>query len=178
MLTRPARPISTLHLDDLVLVVAKCPNGLTNFIMQGWLRRILLKQRLVELHDARLGVDEAHHLRPVGVRGHHRPPRAPIQGQLSNARHIILRSFVGGFKWEWRVARSGQDLLVTTPSPIQFSAPVKGRLIYAVIHMSDRLLIQPNSDPRLTPPADLRSRPTPNSQPTKGFPSPWMTRAR
>jgi len=33
-----------------------------------------------------------------------------------------------------------------------FQSAVHGRLIYTVIHMSDRLLIQENPNPRLTPP--------------------------
>jgi len=37
-----------------------------------------------------------------------------------------------------------------------FQPAVFGRLIYTVLCMSDRLLIQENSNPRLTPPPDLR----------------------
>ena len=33
MLSLPARPISKLHLDDLVLLAAKCPCGFTHFVM-------------------------------------------------------------------------------------------------------------------------------------------------
>jgi hypothetical protein len=31
----PARPIRTLHLDDLVLLVAKCLSGFTHFVILG-----------------------------------------------------------------------------------------------------------------------------------------------
>jgi len=34
LLSRPARPIRTLHLDDLVLLVAKCLSGFTHFVIR------------------------------------------------------------------------------------------------------------------------------------------------
>ena len=34
MLSRPARPINTLHLDDLVLLVPKCQSGFTHFVIR------------------------------------------------------------------------------------------------------------------------------------------------
>jgi len=33
VLNRPARPIRTLHLDDLVLLVAKCTSGFTHSVI-------------------------------------------------------------------------------------------------------------------------------------------------
>jgi hypothetical protein len=33
VLSRPARPIRTLHLDDVVLLVAKCLSGFTHFVI-------------------------------------------------------------------------------------------------------------------------------------------------
>ena len=35
MVSRPARPIRKLHLDDLVLLVAKCLCGFTHFVISG-----------------------------------------------------------------------------------------------------------------------------------------------
>jgi hypothetical protein len=40
--------------------------------------------------------------------------------------------------------------------PYIFQSAVYGRLIYTVIHMSDRLLTEANPNPRLPPPPDLR----------------------
>ena len=48
MLTRPARPIRTLHLDDLVLLVAKCLSGLTHFVIH--LYTIAAALRMVYQH--------------------------------------------------------------------------------------------------------------------------------
>jgi len=35
VLSRPARPIITLHLDDLVLLVAECLSGFMHFVIPG-----------------------------------------------------------------------------------------------------------------------------------------------
>ena len=43
------------------------------------------------------------------------------------------------------------------PCPYENQPSVYGRLIYTVIHMSDRLLTQENPNLHLTPPPDLRS---------------------
>jgi hypothetical protein len=43
------------------------------------------------------------------------------------------------------------------PRPYNNQSPVYGRLIYTVVYMSDRLLTEANSNPRLPPPPELRS---------------------
>ena len=59
MLSRPARPIRTLHLEDLVLLVAKCVSGFTHFVI-----------------EALYALDAVDHIRSISGKGAS-PPQTP-----------------------------------------------------------------------------------------------------
>ena len=89
--------------------------------------------------------------RRLGMGGRCCPPRhlPPFEPWFCRPNVILLRSCGGGGKRGWRVARSGHDRSVDRPSPIHVQPTVYGRLMYTVIYMSDRLLTQANTNPRL-----------------------------
>ena len=78
-------------------------------------------------------------------------PLAPRkQGLLDAARHfIILRGSGGGSR---REARLGHIVELIDLRPHIFQPPMYGRLIYTVMYMSERLLIQANPNPHLPTP--------------------------
>ena len=51
MLSRPARKLKTLHLDDLVLLVAKCPSDFMHFIISKFAFNLKLRPYKVDGDD-------------------------------------------------------------------------------------------------------------------------------